>query len=281
MNRFVDDLLLLAKAESPDFLQLETVPLDELGEELFAKARGIGRPRVARDDVLAALHRRRLPAAYPGVMNLVQNAIAHTGAETNRDRGLASRGPRRRSGCAIPVLGSRRASSGASSRASTAVPHSRGRYEGSGLGLAIVRAIAEAHGGRVRVTAGRGTERGSRIVLPIDAGRSRGGVGGRGGHVNRILIVEDDPGMASFLDKGLGSRGYATKAVGDGAEAIAIASDEDFDLVILDLGLPDVDGLSVLREIRRRGERLPVIILTARDDLDDKVEGLDAGAATT
>jgi DNA-binding response OmpR family regulator len=97
--------------------------------------------------------------------------------------------------------------------------------------------------------------------------------------VNRILIVEDEPGMASFIDKGLASRGYATKVCGDGATATAIASDSDFDLVILDLGLPDTDGLSVLREIRRRGERMPVIILTARDDLTDKVEGLDEGAS--
>ena len=96
--------------------------------------------------------------------------------------------------------------------------------------------------------------------------------------MKRVLIVEDEPGMASFIDKGLSSRGYATKVCVDGAEATAIASDNDFDLVILDLGLPDVDGLSVLREIRRRGERMPVIILTARDDLTDKVEGLDAGA---
>ena len=97
--------------------------------------------------------------------------------------------------------------------------------------------------------------------------------------MNRVLIVEDEPGMASFIDKGLGSRGYATKVCADGSTATAIASDADFDLVILDLGLPDVDGLSVLREIRRRGERMPVIVLTARDDLTDKVEGLDAGAS--
>jgi DNA-binding response OmpR family regulator len=97
--------------------------------------------------------------------------------------------------------------------------------------------------------------------------------------MNRILIAEDEPGMASFLDKGLSSRGYATKVVGDGAGALAVGSDEDFDLLILDLGLPDIDGLSVLRELRRRGELLPVLILTARDDLHDKVEGLDAGAA--
>lgn len=96
--------------------------------------------------------------------------------------------------------------------------------------------------------------------------------------MKRILIVEDEPGMSSFIDKGLSSRGYATKLCEDGASATAIASDADFDLVILDLGLPDVDGLSVLREVRRRGEKMPVIVLTARDDLNDKVEGLDAGA---
>lgn len=96
--------------------------------------------------------------------------------------------------------------------------------------------------------------------------------------MNRILIIEDEPGMASFLDKGLSSRGYATKVVGDGSSALAIATDADFDLVILDLGLPDIEGDSVLRELRRRGERLPILILTARDDLSDKVEGLDAGA---
>jgi DNA-binding response OmpR family regulator len=96
--------------------------------------------------------------------------------------------------------------------------------------------------------------------------------------VKRILIVEDEAGMASFLDKGLSSRGYATKLASDGESALAIASDTDFDLLILDLGLPDMDGLSVLRELRRRGERMPILILTARDDLGDKVEGLDAGA---
>jgi DNA-binding response OmpR family regulator len=95
--------------------------------------------------------------------------------------------------------------------------------------------------------------------------------------MNRVLIVEDEPRLASFLERGLRSRGYATTAVRDGAKAAAITTDEDFDLVILDLGLPDMDGLSVLRELRRRGERLPVIVLTARDDLADKIEGLDAG----
>ncbi len=96
--------------------------------------------------------------------------------------------------------------------------------------------------------------------------------------MNRVLIVEDEAGMASFIEKGLSSRGYVTKVLRDGASALSVASDNDFDLAILDLGLPDIDGLSVLRELRRRGEKLPVLILTARDDTRDMVEGLDAGA---
>ena len=96
--------------------------------------------------------------------------------------------------------------------------------------------------------------------------------------MSRILIVEDEPRFASFLEKGLSANGYAIKVVGNGRLAGALADDREFDLMILDLGLPDMDGLDVLRELRRRGDALPVIILTARDDLDDKVSGLDAGA---
>jgi DNA-binding response OmpR family regulator len=96
--------------------------------------------------------------------------------------------------------------------------------------------------------------------------------------VTRILIAEDEARLASFLEKGLRSSGYTTKVVADGLAATALATDEDFDLLILDLGLPGKDGLTVLRELRRDGQRLPVIILTARDDPADKVEGLEAGA---
>jgi DNA-binding response OmpR family regulator len=95
--------------------------------------------------------------------------------------------------------------------------------------------------------------------------------------VSRILIVEDETRLASFLEKGLRANGYSTKVAPDGESARRLADDTDFDLVVLDLGLPDIDGLTVLRELRDRGIRLPVIILTARDELSDKVEGLDAG----
>ena len=93
-----------------------------------------------------------------------------------------------------------------------------------------------------------------------------------------MLIVEDEPRLASFLEKGLGANGFTPFAVQSGSEAIAIARDDDFDLLILDLGLPGTDGFQVLDAIRARGEAMPVIILTARDDVDDKVRGLDAGA---
>ena len=96
--------------------------------------------------------------------------------------------------------------------------------------------------------------------------------------MSRILIVEDEPRLASFLEKGLRSSGFVTTTVGDGAGAGALARDEDFDLVILDLGLPDKDGIDVLRDLRAAGQRMPVIVLTARGDPHERVAGLDAGA---
>lgn len=94
----------------------------------------------------------------------------------------------------------------------------------------------------------------------------------------RILIAEDEPGIASFLEKGLTAAGYATLTVEDGRTAAYAARDEDFDLLILDLGLPGMDGQDVLAEIRARSEQLPVIILTARSGVGDTVAGLEGGA---
>jgi DNA-binding response OmpR family regulator len=96
--------------------------------------------------------------------------------------------------------------------------------------------------------------------------------------MNRILIVEDEDRIASFLEKGLRAQGFVTMRVGDGRSAVSAARDADVDLMILDLGLPDMDGHQVLRQIRARGERMRVIILTARQVLSEKVSGLDEGA---
>ena len=96
--------------------------------------------------------------------------------------------------------------------------------------------------------------------------------------MKRVLIVEDEPRLSSFLEKGLRASGFATTVVADGAAAALMATDEDFDLMILDLGLPGKGGLEVLNDVRARGQRLPTIILTARDDVQDKVTGLERGA---
>jgi DNA-binding response OmpR family regulator len=96
--------------------------------------------------------------------------------------------------------------------------------------------------------------------------------------MSRILIAEDERNLVSFLEKGLRAAGYVTTAVNDGPSAVALARDEDFDLLILDLGLPGLDGTEVLRTLRTQGRRLPVIILSARDDVSDKVGGLQLGA---
>jgi len=96
--------------------------------------------------------------------------------------------------------------------------------------------------------------------------------------MTRILIVEDEERIVSFLEKGLRASGYTTVAVGTGPDAVALGRDDAFDLLILDLGLPGMDGHEVLRTLRARGERMPVIILTARDSVEDTVAGLERGA---
>ncbi len=94
----------------------------------------------------------------------------------------------------------------------------------------------------------------------------------------RILVVEDETAIADFVQRGLESEGYAVACAYDGDDAERQALGKGVDLVVLDLMLPGKDGLSVLRSIRREKPALPVIVLTARDALEDKVEGLDSGA---
>ena len=96
--------------------------------------------------------------------------------------------------------------------------------------------------------------------------------------MNRILVAEDEPRIASFLDKGLRANGFAVTVVDDGDDAFHMADSDDFDLLILDVGLPGRDGFAVLRDLRERGRQLPVIILTARDSVEDTVAGLEGGA---
>jgi two-component system response regulator QseB len=95
----------------------------------------------------------------------------------------------------------------------------------------------------------------------------------------RILLVEDHPYVSRIVAGHLGSRGFAVDTFRCGADAIAASSVLDYDAVILDLGLPDIDGMDVLKAVRHgRTASVPAIILSARDRLDDRVGGLDAGA---
>ena len=96
--------------------------------------------------------------------------------------------------------------------------------------------------------------------------------------MSRVLIVEDEERIASFVRKGLTANGFATTVVGTGAEAVGHAVTGGFDLMLLDLGLPDTDGFDVLRRIRSMGVDIPVVILTARDGVRDTVTGLEIGA---
>lgn len=94
----------------------------------------------------------------------------------------------------------------------------------------------------------------------------------------RILVVEDEKRIADFLGRGLESAGYAVDVAGDGSTAVSMVHATDYDLIILDLMLPDMDGLTVLEKIRNRKSNPPVLILSARGAVDDRVKGLEVGA---
>lgn len=94
----------------------------------------------------------------------------------------------------------------------------------------------------------------------------------------RVLVVEDEPTLAGQLQASLMQAGYAVDVSGNGREALFLGETESYDAVILDLGLPQLDGLSVLRRWRAMGRTQPVLILTARDNWSEKVAGIDAGA---
>ncbi|MBL8446221.1 MAG: response regulator transcription factor [Zoogloeaceae bacterium] len=94
----------------------------------------------------------------------------------------------------------------------------------------------------------------------------------------RILLAEDDPVIADGLGRALKRGGYAVDHVASGADADAALTSQTFDLLILDLGLPKLPGIDVLKRLRARRSSLPVLVLTAQDGVDDRVRGLDAGA---
>lgn len=96
--------------------------------------------------------------------------------------------------------------------------------------------------------------------------------------MSHILIIEDDPRISSFIVKGLKSAGYTSTLIDEGRRAYALAKVGNFDLIILDVGLPGMDGFSIMRALRAEGLKTPIIMLTARDSVSDTLEGLENGA---
>jgi heavy metal response regulator len=94
----------------------------------------------------------------------------------------------------------------------------------------------------------------------------------------RVLVVEDEPRIADFVVRGLTENGYSVDAAGDGEEALHWPGVAEFDVIILDIMIPHIDGFEVCRTLRSRGVRTPILMLTARDTIEDRVRGLDSGA---
>jgi heavy metal response regulator len=94
----------------------------------------------------------------------------------------------------------------------------------------------------------------------------------------RVLIIEDEPGVAQFVQQGLTEAGYAIDVARDGADGLDFALAKTYDAIVLDIMLPKMNGLAVLRELRDQRIKTPVLLLTARDTVDDRVQGLDIGA---
>ena len=271
MTRLVNDLLLLAKAQRPDFLQPETIDVSDFTRDLFAKASALAQRDWRLAHVAAGRDRRGPPAAHPG------------GDEPERERRGSHRRGRRRGawlgrggrlagscGSVTPARAWRRLTATGSSSASSAAGR-RGRREpvsASPSPRPLRRRTAAASSSTAHPVR-------RRALHPDDPDRT---TPGGGPTVNRILIAEDEPRLASFLEKGLRANGFVTTIVADGVAASMMARDDDFDLLVLDLGLPGRDGTVVLREMRAAGQRMPVLILTARDDVSDKVGGLEGGA---
>jgi two-component system, OmpR family, copper resistance phosphate regulon response regulator CusR len=96
--------------------------------------------------------------------------------------------------------------------------------------------------------------------------------------MNRILIAEDEDRLAAFIEKGLRKYGFSTAIATDGEQAVLMAQTDEFDLLLLDLGLPFKDGWEVLSELRRQGKQFPIIIVSARDDIKENKASWQNGA---
>lgn len=115
-------------------------------------------------------------------------------------------------------------------------------------------------------------------LIYLDTRRSSGHADLLFAHDMRVLVVEDQERIASFIGKGLKEQGFVVDVVRDGDEGYALALTEPYDALVLDVMLPGRDGLSILKNLRKKGNAVPIILLTARSELDERLEGLNLGA---
>ena len=155
--------------------------------------------------------------------------------------------------------------------------HERSHTNGLGLGLAIVKELVELHGGAISVESAEGVGTRFQFTLPI-AGREDQKKSLVPASRVRLLVVDDDPDIRDVLRDRLESDGYAIRTAKDGREAITTLFQEPVDGVILDIGIPELDGLEVLRRFRQKDLELPVVIMTAVEALDRALLAIESGA---
>lgn len=284
LARMITDLLDRSSIEAGKLeLSLQEVPLAALASEVIEQVRPIA---------LAKDQRLQLECDDPAITcwadadrlsqimtNLVDNAIKYTSnggavvVRVTRESARFAKVTVADNGPGIP----RDALPNIFDPFFRASQHARSRIKGLGLGLSIVKELVEIHGGMISVQSegGKGTE--FRFTVPLRPDLEEG-TPSCSTSVKRILVVDDDVDICQLLQDRLGSYGYQVETAHEGGEALDAYRSAPFDGVILDIGMPKIDGLEVLREIRLRNSKIPIVMVTACGSVQRAVQAIKMGA---
>lgn len=155
--------------------------------------------------------------------------------------------------------------------------HAQSRIKGLGLGLSIVKELIELHHGTITVRSDEGKGTDFEIMVPLAGGASMSPQSSKA-HARRILVADDDPDMRQLLRDRLESQGFTVQTAKDGPEAMEVAGKEGIDGIILDIGMPGIDGIAVLRHIRATQPTVPIIMITAVSAEQHALSAMEAGA---